>query len=88
MAFVCYKLIFILENMHPEQRNDFVLSFFDYSSYNPCKNAEISAWILSNNIADSHSFHWGVGEYNSLVPYFNLSVFIGLDKTIRKLNRF
>jgi len=41
--------------------------------YNPCKNVEIGAWILSTSIANEITVQKGIGDYNSHTTYYNLA---------------
>ncbi len=53
------------------------LSHYGFSEedvqYNPCKNVEIGAWILSTNIANEVTIKRGIGDYNSHTNYYNLT---------------
>ena len=48
--------------------------------YNSCKNAQIAVWILSKNIADSTYFNQGLGNYNSITPWYNTKYFYRVSK--------
>ena len=51
--------------------------------YDPCKNVEVGAWILSTSIASEMTLQRGVGDYHSHTEYYNVSY---SEKVFEKLN--
>lgn len=54
--------------------------------FNPCKNVEVGAWILSQNIANAPEFSKGVGDYHSHTWELNRKYLTKVNKHYQLIN--
>src|SRR5215217_5596600 len=54
--------------------------------YDPCKNVEVGAWILSQSIANAVQFSTGVGDYHSHTWKYNQQYLAKVTKHYRLIN--
>jgi hypothetical protein len=53
--------------------------------YDPCKNVEVGAWILSTSIAGEKDLHRGIGNYHSHTDKLNSTYSESVFKKINKI---
>ncbi len=54
--------------------------------YNPCKNVEVGAWILSQSIANAAKFSTGIGDYHSHTWKYNQQYLAKVSKHYYLIN--
>lgn len=55
--------------------------------FNPCKNVEVGAWILSQNMASSSSAKEGIGNYHSRTQHLNKNYHQKVTNTYHSINK-